>query len=452
MTTILVIEDDELIREILVQLLESHNFRMLMAEDGYLGVQVAIAELPDLILCDVQMPGIDGYEVLQILRQNLQTATIPFIFLTAQDGRADIRRGMELGADDYLIKPFTVEELLAAIASRLSKREIVTQYLTERLYQAQAQSNDRVQENPNGDDTLSPSQLAMQAALHKALVEGQLQIHYQPQVDLAGHIIGAEALLRWQNSQGEMVSPAEFIPLAETTGLIVPIGEWVLLNACTQAAQWIATGAASFRVSVNLSERQLSEPNLSQYILDVLETTGLKPSNLVLEVTESTFRKNDTVPRASLSVLKACGIQIAIDDFGKGYASLGYLKKFPFDIIKISPSFIKDVSSDPQNTAITRAVIYLAHSLDLTVIAQGVETEAEFKFLKEYQCDLLQGTRLGYPKPGEEFENFLTFETHVSAPAETELSNKVISLWKFKEREISENFLNLDWRKSVFNY
>lgn len=407
MLKILVIEDDELIRETLLQLLESHNYRAIVAENGRFGVQMALSEIPDVILCDVQMPELDGYDVLRTLRQNSLAATIPFIFLTAQSDKTDFRRGMELGADDYLTKPFTKAELLGAIASRISKRLTITQPLTVALHQAEARLKDLVNESTKVS-VLSPEKLALEALLRRALAQGEFQVYYQPQVNIAtGQVIGAEALVRWQNPERGIISPAEFIPLAEETGLIIQIGEWVLLSACAQAASWLAAGFSPFTISVNLSARQLSDPELKARIVQILETTGLEPANLELEMTESALVENATVAGATLNELKALGIRIAIDDFGTGYATLGYLKQFAFDSLKIDRIFVRNANEDAQNAAITTAVILLGHSLKMTVIAEGVETEAELAFLKQHQCDIMQGYLFSRPEPAPVIESML---------------------------------------------
>ena len=436
MLKILVIEDDELIRETLLQLLESHSYRVIVAENGRFGVQMALAEIPDLILCDVQMPELDGYDVLRTLRQNSLAATIPFIFLTAQSDKTDFRRGMELGADDYLTKPFTKAELLGAIASRISKRLTITQPLTVALHQAEARLKDLVNESTKVS-VLSPEKLALEALLRRALAQGEFQVYYQPQVNIAtGQVIGAEALVRWQNPDRGIISPAEFIPLAEETGLIIQIGEWVLLSACAQAASWLAAGFSPFTISVNLSARQLSDPELKARIVQILETTGLEPANLELEMTESALVENATVAGATLNELKALGIRIAIDDFGTGYATLGYLKQFAFDSLKIDRIFVRNANEDAQNAAITTAVILLGHSLKMTVIAEGVETEAELAFLKQHQCDIMQGYLFSRPEPAPVIESMLVAAQGLFAHS---LVARVIPFVPVSEPEKSKN-------------
>lgn len=439
MLKILVIEDDELIRETLLQLLESQSYRVIVAQNGRVGVQMALSEIPDLILCDVQMPEQDGYEVLRTLRQNSLAATIPFIFLTAQGGKADFRRGMELGADDYLTKPFTKAELLGAISSRVSKRQTITQPLTVALQQAEARLNDLVNDSTSVA-VVCPEKLALEALLRRALAQGEFQVYYQPQVDIAtGQIIGAEALVRWQNPDRGIISPAEFIPLAEETGLIIQIGEWVLLSACAQTASWLAAGFSPFRISVNLSARQLSDPELKARIVQILETTGLEPANLELEMTESALVENATVAGATLNELKALGIRIAVDDFGTGYATLGYLKQFAFDSLKIDRIFVRNANEDAQNAAITTAVILLGHSLNMTVVAEGVETEAELAFLKEHQCDIMQGYLFSRPQPAPIFESLLVADRRLFGQSLARVSTGVIPFVPLSGREKSKN-------------
>ncbi len=439
MLKILVIEDDELIREILVHLLESHSYRVIVAENGRVGVHMALSEIPDLILCDVQMPELDGYDVLRTLRQNSLAATIPFIFLTAQSDKTDFRRGMELGADDYLTKPFTKAELLGAIASRVSKRQTITQPLTVALHQAEARLKDLANDSTNVS-ALSPEKLALEALLRHALAQGEFQVYYQPQVNIAsGQVIGAEALIRWHNPDRGIISPAEFIPLAEETGLIIPIGEWVLISACAQAASWLAAGFSPFTISVNLSARQLSDPELKARIVQILETTGLEPANLELEMTESALVENVTVAGTTLNQLKALGIRIAIDDFGTGYATLGYLKQFAFDSLKIDRIFVRNANEDAQNAAITTAVILLGHSLNMTVIAEGVETEAELNFLKEHQCDIMQGYLFSRPEPAPIIESMLVADPRSFAQPPAAAPARVVPFVPVSEPEKSKN-------------
>lgn len=567
MTKILVIEDEELVRENILELLDAEGLEGIGAENGRIGVDLAREQKPDLILCDVMMPGLDGYGVLSALRQNPGLATIPFIFLTAKAAKADFRQGMELGADDYLTKPFTRAELLGAIATRLRKQAAVQDFYNSELQEAKEQLdylvyhdsltglpnqlslreqfqqvqptdsdppkaiailcldldrfnqiNDNlghafgdlvlqavaqrltacvgsenivarlnadqfaiilattqhkkeavqvaqtilesisqtfalggeeifmtasigialyprdgkeieqllncankamVQAKQQGGDqyqlysavsTLGSSdRLALQTSLRHALEREELQVYYQPQVNLqTGQIMGTEALVRWQHPERGFVSPARFIPIAEETGLIVAIGEWVLQTACQQTKRWQMAGFPNLRVAVNLSGRQFNQVDLRHKLVRILTETGLHARYLELELTESILVENTEVAIRRLNALKALGVEIAIDDFGTGYSSLSYLQQFPFDTLKIDQCFIRNIMANSSNAAITRAIIQMAKSLNLKLIAEGVETETELSFVAQHQCDGMQGYLFSPPLPAKGFEALLT--------------------------------------------
>jgi diguanylate cyclase (GGDEF)-like protein len=586
MTKILVIEDEEFIRANILQILQFEDFDTLEAANGLTGIQSAQEQIPDLILCDVMMPQLDGYGVLTALRQDSATASIPFIFLTAKASRADLRQGMQLGADDYLTKPFTADELLGAIATRLEKQAVTTQHYTTELKQAEEKLNhlihhdsltslpnqlllreqlNRVLAQANYSDQLVPilalslnrfsqinstlghsfgdlllkavakrlitcvsendtvarlqadrfaiilatieqrqeaanvaqtilntlsqpfflnshevfitpnigiacypfngsdidtlicnaniardlarkqegnsyhfytanmsaqssNQLALETSLRHALERAEFQVYYQPQADLqTGQIVGMEALLRWQHPDQGLVSPTEFIPLAEQNGLMIPIGEWVLKTACRQTKIWQAAGFPHLHIAVNLSGCQFSQQNLGKRLVQILEDTGLDPKCLELELTESILIKNVEVTIITLNRLRALGIQISVDDFGTGYSSLSYLKKFPIDTLKIDQSFIRNILNDSKNTAITTAMIQMARSLGLKVIAEGVETEAELSFLYQQQCDEVQGYLISRPVPAKEFERLLTTGKRLQRQVTTRTAEEIKS-------------------------
>ncbi len=250
--------------------------------------------------------------------------------------------------------------------------------------------------------------LALEAALKRALERGELLLHYQPKLELAtGRIAGAEALIRWQHPDMGLVSPLRFIPIAEETGLIAPIGAWVLEEACRQTKAWQAAGLGALSIAVNLSSRQFVQGALLEEVLSALNRTGLEPRHLELELTESTVMQNPERAAGVLAELAALGVSLAIDDFGTGYSSLAYLKRFPVSTLKIDRSFIMDLPDDPDDAAITRAVIALARSLKLTVVAEGVETGRQLDFLSAHACDLVQGFFVARPLPAAAFERFM---------------------------------------------
>lgn len=567
MYKILVIEDERVIRNNLLKLLSAEGFQSIGAENGNHGLQLAQSEQPDLIICDILMPALDGYGVLKALQQNPKTASIPFIFLTAKADRSEWRQGMNLGADDYLTKPFTRSELLAAITSRLQKKVSLTQQhsrelkraedrlnylirynhltnlpnrilLQERLSQLLAQPDARFHPIPllvlgfeqlnqinntlgpaSGDwllqavaerlrtrigsqdtvahlggaqfaillssihrrqqaikvaqtlldafsspflvgdheiflsarigialfgrdgcdlDTLikhasaaqaetktlgkksyqfylasigtkSKEALLLELELRQALERDEFEVYYQPKVNLrTGEIEGAEALVRWHHPQRGAISPTEFIPMAEKTGFIMPLGEWVLKTACLQAKSWQAAGLPAIRIAVNLSGYQFSQPGLGGLIVEILKETELDPSYLELELTESALMQNPDAAIAILQELKSLGILISIDDFGTGYSSLSHLTQFPFDVLKIDRSFVCQLTEDSKNAAITTAILQMARSLNLKVVAEGVETPSQIAFLQGHECDEIQGYLFSPPLSAEQFGNLLT--------------------------------------------
>ncbi|ACK70452.1 response regulator receiver modulated diguanylate cyclase/phosphodiesterase [Gloeothece citriformis PCC 7424] len=579
MAKILVIEDELSIRELINELLTLAEYEVIEAENGSQGIELALTTLPDLILCDIMMPYKNGYEVLQQLQSYPETESIPFIFLTAKGTKVDFREGMSLGADDYLAKPFSEDDLLQAINTRLKKRASIEKRYLIQLTQTQEQldyllhhdpltslpnqlslreifntiisqinislslSENSNSENPsqfipiltlgldrfrrinesfgynlgdlvlkiaaqylsqcinnqgslarlNGDEfaillkatqdkeivanyaqkllklfsqpllineqeiflslsigisfypedgstleTLlqkansamkrakylggdryefypkcyqkipSPDYLELEADLRHALERNELEVHYQPRLSLSsGEIVGAEALTRWYHPRRGLVSPGIFIPIAEETGLIEPIGEWVLRTACEQSKIWQEKGLGLIRVAVNLSGRQFNQLNLSQWVAKILRETKINSHLLELELTESILVENASESIQKLNDLKTLGVKIAIDDFGTGYSSLSYLQQFPFDILKIDRCFVRNIDQNSKNAAITQAIIFLAHQLGLTVVAEGIETKSELSFLQNHQCDEMQGYLFSRSVKASEFEHLV---------------------------------------------
>ena len=247
-----------------------------------------------------------------------------------------------------------------------------------------------------------------ETCLRNALKRSEFEVYYEPQIEIkTGKIIGAEALVRWNHPERGRVSPAEFIPMAEEMGLIAPLGEWVLETACRQTKVWQTQGLPPLRVAVNLSARQFEQKNLTERVSEILRETNLDPKCLELELTEGLILQDETAAHEAFTVWRDMGIRIAIDDFGTGYSSLSYPKRFPFDAIKIDKSFIRDLADDRQNAAITIAIIQMAHYMNMTVIAEGVENESELAFLCAHECDEIQGYFFSPALPRAEFEALL---------------------------------------------
>lgn len=563
---ILIAEDDATIRANLTRTLKLEGYVVVAAENGLEALKLAREQPPELVLSDVNMPELDGHGLLAGLRGDPRTVNIPFVFLTARADRSDIRQGMNLGADDYLTKPFQRDELLTMVRTQLSRAtarqeetrrlrqetqrlrqfdpvtdlpnrrgfeeriEIAVanaerhggrlavasvgiggllalrqshgarrcdealRSLADRFFAASQRSNgapaavdiartgdsnfavlihsagsDASVENllrdlfedlvkaisldgnehffspaagvslypDDGEDAAALMQSAEAAepepapggsiaffrketgarlgrrmqllqALHVAMAREQLSVFYQPQIDpIKDRVVGFEALLRWQHPTLGFISPAEFIPIAEDSGLIVPIGTWVLQQAARQMKEWLDAGFGPMRVAVNLSSRQFENDDLPSVVSETLASTRLPASALELEITESIAMQSAERVLRILKALKAQGVALAMDDFGTGYSSLAYLKRYPLDVLKIDQVFVRHLHEDADDAAITRAIIALAGSLNLAVVAEGVETQAHADLLAEMGCQYCQGYHYSKPLPAEAATDWL---------------------------------------------
>lgn len=270
------------------------------------------------------------------------------------------------------------------------------------LYRAKEQGKNTYEMYSPTINARAAENMDLEAALRRALQRGEFVLHYQPQFLLSPHcLVGAEALIRWNRDSNGLVSPLSFIPLAEETGLIIPIGEWVLHTACLQARAWRDAGLRNLRVSVNLSDSEFKMKNLIEIVEYALKDAGLEPGLLELELTERIIMEDADSAVATLHEIKAMGVKLSIDDFGTGYSSLNHLKRFPLNSLKVDRSFVKDIPSDPDDMAITAAIIAMAHNLRLTVIAEGVEDHHQLQFLREHRCDVVQGFLFSHPVPAD---------------------------------------------------
>jgi diguanylate cyclase (GGDEF)-like protein/PAS domain S-box-containing protein len=284
------------------------------------------------------------------------------------------------------------------------------------MYRAKALGRNNFQFYTDDLNANAEERLWLETELRQALERNQFELVYQPKLDLqSNRISGVEALLRWRSPEKGLVSPVEFIPLLEDTGLIVPIGAWVLQTACAQAAAWKRDGM-HLTMAVNLSPRQFHDDGLTRMIAAALNHSGLSANQLELEVTESLLMEDSTRSQTTLASIKQMGIHISVDDFGTGYSSLAYLKRFPLDTLKIDRTFVKEVGIDPDDTAIVRAVIALARSLRLTVVAEGVETQEQLEFLRETLCEQAQGYLISRPLDGPAFEAWMAEYEGASLP------------------------------------
>jgi diguanylate cyclase (GGDEF)-like protein len=276
----------------------------------------------------------------------------------------------------------------------------LVQYADIALHQAKQDGRDGCRFFTDALNAGARRRYELEHALRLAHARGEFELYYQPKVQLStGRMTGAEALLRWHRPGHGVVSPAEFIPLLESTGLIVPVGAWAIDQACRQIAQWSRQGAAPLQVAVNVASAQFASDGLVQLVGDAIAAHGIEAGLLSLEVTESALIEDVARTAASLKQLRAMGVRIAIDDFGTGYSSLAYLKRFPVDTLKIDIAFIREVTSSPDDAAVVDAIIAMAHSLNLDVVAEGVETAAQAAYLARRRCDQIQGYFFSRPLP-----------------------------------------------------
>ncbi len=281
--------------------------------------------------------------------------------------------------------------------------EILLRNADTAMYSAKRIGKNNYQFYNNSMNANARLRLTIENQLRKALERNELQMNYQPQLEVKGNrFVAIEALVRWHNEELGNVPPSDFIPVAEESGLIIPIGEWILRTACTQLKAWHDTGVAIERVAVNISVRQFMHPDFLALVKDILDTTGLDPEAVELEITESLLMADVESAIQILHELKKLGVLLAIDDFGTGYSSLSYLKRFPIDRLKIDQSFIFDITTNVEDAAITKAVIAMAKSMDIRVIAEGVETIEQLNYLTEKNCEEVQGYYLGRPMPAHE--------------------------------------------------
>ena len=308
---------------------------------------------------------------------------------------------------------------MALVADVHGSVEELIQRADAAMYDAKAHDRNNARFYSRALSDEARARLEMEGSLRSALAQNQLEVFYQPKIDTVTHAVtGAEALLRWRLPDGTMISPAEFIPVAEETGLIIAIGRWVLEQACTQVRAWQdEPNMQGLRIAVNVSARQFREPHFVDELRDLLGTIGLDPGCLELEITEGTLMNDTKLAREVLSELKTLGVWLALDDFGTGYSSLGYLRRFPFDTLKVDRSFVRDVLTDEGCAAITAAVVAMAQRLHLDVVAEGVETEAQLEHLRVIGCGEVQGFLFCPAVPAAEFRRWVAGRIRRREPA-----------------------------------
>jgi CheY-like chemotaxis protein/EAL domain-containing protein (putative c-di-GMP-specific phosphodiesterase class I) len=387
----LVVDDSAVNQRVATRMLEKMGHRVDVAGNGNEAVAAVRTEDYSAVFMDCQMPEMDGFEAtMAIRRMEAGGKRIPIIAMTAGAMKGDEEKCIASGMDAYVSKPVDPDKL-AAVLSRWVTGEVGDGVAEERR-------------------SVSTERFDDEDALGVAMERGELRVAFQPKVSLAtDRVVGVEALLRWDHPQRGPIPPASFIPLAEATGLIIPIGAWVLREACQQGVRWreLNEGLSAPIVSVNLSARQF-DSSLVATLRSVLAETGMDAAHLCLEVTESMVMGDPELAIGMLHQIKALGISISMDDFGTGYSSLAYLRRFPLTELKIDKSFVDGLGRDPESTAIVAAVMAMAHAMDLSVVAEGVETSAQLDALRALGCDEAQGYYYARPQAADRIDVLLT--------------------------------------------
>ena len=345
---------------------------------------------------------LSGDEFVVILAQRDDAALDPALVQRLMES---VAQPVLLGPREYAV---TCSVGIAVYPTEGAEADSLIEHADIAMYRAKKLGRNNFQFYTPAMNDEAQERVRIESALRNALERGEFVLHYQPQVDLASDkIVGMEALIRWQHPELGMVSPARFISIAEDTGLIVPIGAWVMRTACAQNRAWRDAGLGKLRVAVNLSARQFGAPDLLDSIKGALDDSGIAPECLEIELTESLFMSDIALAVELLHSMKALGVNLSIDDFGTGYSSLSYLSRFPIDVLKVDRSFVCDITRDASNAALVASIIHLAHNLKLAVIAEGVETAEQLDYLRRHGCDEMQGYYVSPPLPAQEFERFL---------------------------------------------
>jgi len=331
----------------------------------------------------------DEHDISPLI-QRLQTALAKPMIINGQE----LHISMSIGIAVYPKDGETTGELL--------------KHADSAMYSAKAKGKNNFQFFSEDMALIASRKIALENEMRRAITNKEFMLYYQPQIQVeTGDIIGMEALIRWQIGDGDIVSPGEFIPLAEETRLILPIGEWVLYTACEQAKKWHDAGHSHLKIAVNLSPLQFLHDDLMDVVKFTLRKTGFPPSSLELEITEGVAVDDAEIAMARMRELREIGVRIAIDDFGTGYSSLNYLKQFPLNNLKIAQPFVQDMANNPYDKALVEAMVFIAHNLNMSVIAEGVETEEQLALLKDLGCDEIQGYLYSKPLSAEQFTELI---------------------------------------------
>jgi diguanylate cyclase (GGDEF)-like protein/PAS domain S-box-containing protein len=399
-----------------VMLLDLDHFKLINDASGHSAGDALLKEVAQRLLASVRetdtVARLGGDEFVIILTDLPQPDDVDQI---AEKILSTLSRPAEVAGRDVFVT--------ASIGVSLYPRdgdhgEILLRYADMAMYRVKEHGRNSVRQYAPEMGTTAISRLDMEGAMRRGLERGEFVLHYQPKIDLTTqNVVGAEALLRWQHPQIGMVHPIEFIRLAEETGLILPLGEWVLAEACRQQVLWAKQGLPPLKIAINMSARQFRQEELAERIADVFVSTGADPSLVILELTESMVMHDVDSTLVALRALKKLGVSLSLDDFGTGYSSLSYLRRFPIDELKIDRSFINDIHTNPDDAAIAGAIVAMARSLSLSVVAEGVENKEQAALLTTLGCNQVQGYYYARPLTVNAFVSRMREQQQKAGPA-----------------------------------
>lgn len=431
---------------------------MLLSLPSGREVAVLVLDLDNFKLVNDTLGYQEGDTLLKMVAGRLKGCVRPddtvarqggdeFTVVICAESLSQVAAGIAAKILETIARPFSVDgrELVITGSIGISlfpkdgdEAQLLIRNAESAMYRAKEQGRNTCQFYTGEMNARSEARLALEHELRRALERHEFRLLYQPKVCLrSGRIVGMEALVRWQSPDRGMVGPDAFIPLAEETGLIVPLGAWVLRTACAQNRAWQEAGLPDLTVAVNLSPRQFRQQDIASLVEDALAGAGLDPCFLELEITEGMVMRDAERVALVLGDLKRLGVSLAMDDFGTGYSSLGYLKRFPFDKLKIDKSFVRDITCDPDNAAIAKAILAMAHSLQMKVIAEGVETQGQLNYLRAHGCDEMQGYYFSPPVPAREFECLVRERRRLLAPGWSENTRESTVLVVDDEEEVT---------------
>ncbi len=412
----LTVEDDTELRRSIVTYLEDSGFIVYEASNCREGIDLFRRQQPDIVFTDLNMPQGHGHDLIHAIRR--ESPHTPIVVVSGTGVVDEAVEAMRQGAWDYITKPVRDLSVLDTVSRRLIERSRQRKYSSVAVDGAPVPKRNRIPFCAPFFGDQAHGSVELETNLRYALERKEFALAYQPQIDVVtGRVTGVETLLRWQRNNGTLLMPSDFIPVLEASGLIIPVGEWILRSACSQYVAWRNQGVEPISLSVNISAAQFKSGGLPALVIRIIRETGMDPGRLCLELTENIVMDDIGETIRTLRTLRDLGISLSLDDFGTGYSSLNYLGMMPISELKIDRSFVAALSHDRNNNAVlVDTIISMAHCMSMRVVAEGVENESQLDHLSSRQCGTAQGFHFSRPLPAEEMFDYLSAYGKPAAP------------------------------------